>query len=289
MWNTLKSRLKHVPWIAHRYRVWRDAQFARVSPRPTPFGFLLSGQSDMMAGTFEPAETKIIRALIKTADVFIDVGANIGYYICHALQSNPKCSAIAIEPLASNVRYLCRNVKANGWENQCEILPVAASSRSAVVSLFGAGTGASLIRGWNGAPDSSAALVPAHALDNILGGRFRGQRLLIMIDVEGHERDVLEGASDILSRSPKPFWFVEIGGGDPLNQRVGNPSFVAVFKMFFAAGYEAWACTTSPHIVTAEDVESAARNSGALGTHNFLFAERGSDVLSMILSSESHR
>jgi hypothetical protein len=59
--------------------------------------------------------------------------------------------------------------------------------------------------------------------------------------------------------------------------------------MFFAAGYEAWACTASPHIVTAEDVESAARKSGALGTHNFLFAERGSDVLSMILSSESHR
>jgi len=57
----------------------------------------------MMRGVFEPTETQIIRDLVKEAGVFIDVGANIGYYVCHALQANPLCAVIALEPLPSNL------------------------------------------------------------------------------------------------------------------------------------------------------------------------------------------
>jgi len=56
-----------------------------------------------MRGVFEPTETQIIRDLVKEAGVFIDVGANIGYYVCHALQANPLCAVIALEPLPSNL------------------------------------------------------------------------------------------------------------------------------------------------------------------------------------------
>jgi FkbM family methyltransferase len=235
----------------------------------------------MMSGTFEPAETVIVRKLVGNIDVFVDVGANIGYYVCHALQSNPECRVVAIEPLPSNLRCLLRNVKANGWDHRCEIMPIAVSSEPAVVSLFGAGTGASLVRGWNGAPDSSALLVPANTLSNILGDRFANQRCLIMIDVEGHESAVIAGAQALLARVPKPVWFVEIGLGEHIGGRAGNPAFRSVFDEFFAAGYDAWACTSTPRRLSVEEIDSAARGSTSLGTHNFLFVDKGVDVSAM--------
>lgn len=276
--ESLKRIVKRFPAIAHRYRVWRDAAFETTEPQTTPFGFRLSGQQDMMRGLFEPTETQIVRDLVKQASVFIDVGANIGYYVCHALQANPSCAVIAIEPLPSNLRYLLRNVKANDWETRCEIAPVAASSQPAIVSLFGAGTGASLTRGWNGAPDSSAILVPANSLDNIVGERFRGQECLIMIDVEGHEAAVIEGGSSLLVRVPKPIWFVEIGLGEHLSSGVGNPSYTKVFERFFNSGYDAWACTSPLRRVTREDVKGAAVGTSSLGTHNFIFADSSKNL-----------
>lgn len=278
MLSLLKRQAKRFPWLAHRYRQWRDAAFERVEPQVTPFGFRLSGQRDMMNGTFEPAETMMIRKLVGSVDVFVDVGANIGYYVCHALQSNPGCRVVAIEPLPSNLRYLLRNVKANGWDDRCEVMPVAVSAQPSVVSLFGTGTGASLVRGWNGAPDSSALLVPANTLENILGSRFSSERCLIMIDVEGHERAVIAGAQTLLAQVPKPIWFVEIGLGEHLKGRAGNPGFSKVFEEFFAAGYDAWACTSNPQRISVEDVRSAASGSTSLGTHNFLFVEKGLDL-----------
>ena len=217
----------------------------------------------------------MIRKLVGSVDVFVDIGANIGYYVCHALQSNPGCRVVAIEPLPANLRYLLRNVKANGWDDRCEIMPVAVSSQPSVVSLFGAGTGASLVRGWNGAPDSSALLVPANTLENILGSRFSSERCLIMIDVEGHEKAVIAGAQALLAQVPKPIWFVEIGLGEHLGGGAGNPAFSKVFEEFFAAGYDAWACTSIPRRISVEDVRSAASGSTSLGTHNFLFVEKG--------------
>jgi len=276
--ESLKRFVKRFPAVAHRYRVWRDAAFESTEPQATPFGFRLSGQQDMMRGVFEPTETQVVRDLVKEAGVFVDVGANIGYYVCHALQANPSCAVIALEPLPSNLRYLLRNVKANGWESRCEIAPVAVSSQPAIVSLFGAGTGASLTRGWNGAPDSSAILVPANTLDNIVGERFRGQGCLIMIDVEGHEADVIEGASGLLARVPKPMWFVEIGLGEHLGKGVGNPSYKKVFDRFFSAGYDAWACTSPLRRVTRKDVEAVSIGESSLGTHNFLFADASKNL-----------
>ena len=159
-----------------------------------------------------------------------------------------------------------------------EIMPVAVSLQPSVAWLFGARTRAYLIRGCNGAPDTSTVLVPANTLDNILGSRFSSERCLIMIDVEGHEKAVIAGAQALLAQVPKAIWFVEIGLAELLGGRPGNPAFSRVFKGFFAAGYDAWACTSSPWRISVEDVRSAASSSTSLGTHSFLFVEKGLDL-----------
>jgi hypothetical protein len=80
-----------------------------MKAHPTPYGFKLIGSHSvhhqgMQAGLFEPEETEVIRHHLRKADVFIDVGANIGFYSCIA-RSDGKY-VVAIEPLIQNLRYL---------------------------------------------------------------------------------------------------------------------------------------------------------------------------------------
>jgi FkbM family methyltransferase len=79
----------------------------------------------MAQGTFEPEETELIRTILKDVDVLINVGANVGYYCCHALSMGK--AVVAFEPIQRNLRYLCVNIKTNGWS--CEIYPIALSNR----------------------------------------------------------------------------------------------------------------------------------------------------------------
>jgi len=57
---------------------------------------------------------------------------------------------------------------------------------------------------WAGTSERFVALVPIESLDNILGQRFSGQRLLFIIDVEGAELSVVNGAKHYLAMTPKP-------------------------------------------------------------------------------------
>jgi hypothetical protein len=49
-----------------------------------------------------------------------------------------------------------------------------------------------------------------HTLDTSLGQRFDKKRCLIIVDVEGAEYSVLQGASHFLVMTPKPVWIVEL-------------------------------------------------------------------------------
>src|SRR5262249_35009925 len=156
----------------------------------------------MEAGTFEPEETRILRGMMRNVDVFVNVGANVGYYCCHALQLG--LYTIAVEPLPLNVRLLMSNVRANDWERRIEIHPVALAQDNGVLELFGSGTGASLIPGWSNNSGIGGVWVPVLRFDDLLGARFAGKRLLVVMDVEGVEASVLAGAPEILGRTPPP-------------------------------------------------------------------------------------
>jgi tRNA G37 N-methylase Trm5 len=88
----------------------------------TPWGFKLAGNAAMVQGIFEPAETKLVRNILQNVDILVNVGANIGYYCCHALSMGKQ--VIAFEPIERNLRYLCKNIKNNGWTG-AEVYPMA--------------------------------------------------------------------------------------------------------------------------------------------------------------------
>lgn len=271
----LKPIVERFPIIARTYRAYRDSLPLKAAPVVTPFGFKFVGNPDMQSGTFEPDETRIVTHLLSKVENVINVGANIGYYCCHALHH--KKHVVAFEPMELNLKYLLRNIKANGWDKQVEVFSLALSNHVGIIEIYGGGTGASLLRGWAGAADNHVTLVPCSTLDRVLGNRFQGTQTLIIVDVEGAEQWMLEGAAGYLGASPKPIWLVEISAAEHQPAGVSmNPNLLSTFQLFWDKGYES--CTADAQLRPVERAEiEAIVSSGTdtLKTHNFLFYPRG--------------
>jgi FkbM family methyltransferase len=197
----------HTPSLARAYRRARDTfQASRFKPEPTGLGFsiLRGGEyANRLVGTELPA----FQRCVAEADLFVDVGANVGFFTL--LASRQGVSTLAVEPSPLNLKHLHRNLRQAAGPGPVEVLPLAISDAVGVIDLLGSGQGASVRPGWGGIASNYATPVPMTTLDSILSGREG--RLLIKIDVEGNEDAVIRGASTTLGRSPRPTWLVEHG------------------------------------------------------------------------------
>lgn len=259
--NATVARLKRA--LVRRYPDWvaayHDARLRREIGRraltETPLGFRFAGPEAMQAGSFEPRELEFLVGRLPEADLFVDVGANAGYFTCMARQRGTR--VVAIEPAVHNLDLLLRNISANGW-NDVEVFPVGLSERPGLGTLFGDGTGASLVARWAGVSETWKRTIPLTTLDVLLGGRFYGERILIKMDVEGAEYAVMAGARETLVRRPAPLWLVEVCFTENVPGGV-NPHFREVFDLFWDSGYSATSLEAG-RLVTEEDVARWLRN-----------------------------
>jgi FkbM family methyltransferase len=266
----IKLIVEPFPYVAKLLRDLRDLLDRQQPPETTPWGFKLCGHAQMASGKFEPIETKLVRNLLKDADVFVNVGANIGYYCCHALSLGKPC--LAVEPIPRNIYYLLRNIQINGWKEMVEVFPVAAGSSASILNMWGGGTGASLIKGWASIPEGYMTQVPVLSLDRIALKFISGRRALILVDVEGSEYFMLMGAKEILNLSPRPIWMMEITTSQNQPQGVQiNPNFEKTFDIFFDAGYKVFLANGMGIEVTKDDIKDIVRNKRSLNAYNFIF------------------
>lgn len=265
-------------WKLHVLKDWWGTKvWTKTTEVVTPLGFkLTSGLHPayelMRIGKFEVEETAIIAKLVPQVDVFIDIGANLGYYTCFALQMGKP--VIAFEPQQQNLQCLFQNLTANGWENRAEVFPVALSERHGLLTLYGAsGPSASLIKNWAGYSSRFKKIVPVSTLDNVLAGRYPGQRFFIKMDVEGAEYQVLKGAVATLKLAPKPIWLLEVCL-EEFHPEGKNPDFQEIFQLFWRNGYQAYTATATPRLVEPSDVAKWTEKSHSeSGTFNYVFVE----------------
>ena len=269
MFNRLKPLIERYPALAFAYRTLRDAWlFQRQRAELTPYGFRLMGNRAMQTGTFEQEETALIEKMLVDVDVFVDVGANIGFYTC--LARSKGAYTIAVEPLTQNIDYLYANLHANGW-NDVEVYPVGLSSKPGLAKLYGGGTGASLLEGWASASPLLRRTISLSTLDIVLGERFVGKKLFIKVDVEGAEYELLQGAISTLSLTSPPIWIVEIGLTEH-HPSGFNPNYASTFDLFWKYGYESWTADNLRQSVTPASIEECVRlRRSRFGTHNYLF------------------
>lgn len=150
--------------------------------------------------------------------------------------------------------------------------PVALGAAAGILKLYGSGTAASLLQGWAGISSAHWKFVPVVTLDGIMAGRFGGEEMLLLVDVEGAELQVLKGATGLLERTPKPVWVVEICIGE--HQPGGlalNPHLAETFEMFWHHGYEVTTFDDHRRVVTREDIARIiASGEDHLKVHNYL-------------------
>jgi FkbM family methyltransferase len=251
MRGLVKAIVERNPALARSYRIIHDEfWWQRQKSVKMPLGFWLVGNKSMQNGEFEPEETEVLRNYISEADVFVDIGANIGYYTCLAQSLGKR--TISVEPMSNNLRSLYKNLEKNGYKD-VEIWPLGLAGEPGMLDIYGGGTGASLIDGWSGISSGYKQTIAVSTLDTILSSRLDGKRVMIKIDVEGAEFGVLSGAQHTLAMAPKPAWLVEITL--TMHHPRANPRFAETFQMFWNQGYKAYTGDTNQRPVSESDVD----------------------------------
>jgi FkbM family methyltransferase len=221
----------------------------------------------MFGDDWEPDERALIGRLLGGVELFLNVGAHYGFYLC--VSQKRQLPAIALEPIAANIGMIAKNLSANGWGRDVTVLPVAAGEERGFARIRGGGSGATLSPDITSAPASQVQTVPVVRLDDVV--QMRGRRMLVLMDVEGFELSALKGAAGLLEASPNPVWIVEIlarfGGRGPV-----RPGYLDTFRLMDRSGYAIFHIDGGPQRLDLSALETvAAQDADALPEGNFLF------------------
>lgn len=189
-------------------------------------------------GVWEPQVSAAIRSALHPGDLFVDIGANIGYHTLLAADAvGPGGSVVAIEASPSIFARLQRNIALNGLD-QVRPVCMAVAETAGVLDFYrapGDNSGRSGTSGGDG--HVLEARVPAAPLHEILTPAERARIALIKIDIEGGEVEVVRNILDNLHLYPARMGLlVEISP---------NGAWPDQFRRMLAAGFEAHAIRNS--------------------------------------------
>jgi FkbM family methyltransferase len=208
-------------------RRWREKRLLARLERDWPGGFTLHRTGDLVyvprpldargrhALLHPPQAHPAVLGFLRPGSVAIDVGANLGEWtVPFARSVGAEGRVIAIEPAPHSAAALEATLAANAL-HQAEIVRCAIGDHDgitqfAVPVVTSARTDTGTARIGPAGTGHQALCVPLRSLDS-LAAEYRLDRLdLIKIDVEGHERRVLDGAAAIIERR-RPVLVIETG------------------------------------------------------------------------------
>jgi len=151
---------------------------------------------------YEPLNSNwlVSQFLDANAGLFVDVGANFGWYSLLSARLAPKATIIALEPSHENFSLLNRNISSNCFTNIVAINK-GAGAESMDASLYTHerdNPGAHSVR--KSADGLAKETISIEPLDKILQP-YPGRVQLLKIDVEGYEVEALIGAKKTLRRT----------------------------------------------------------------------------------------
>ena len=159
-------------------------------------------------GDWEPLEVDAAYAALAAAGyddfdgkTFLEVGANLGMTSIGAVAERGFAAAIAFEPEPGLFELLCENIRRNGLGDRIRPIPLALSNRADTLLLEtragNAGDNRIVASDRNG---ETTVAIHATTLDREVeqGSVDLTTVGLVWMDVQGHEPDVLAGASALL-------------------------------------------------------------------------------------------
>jgi FkbM family methyltransferase len=161
------------------------------------------GRRIFLFGVWEPEMTAYVEATLRPGRVFIDVGANIGYYSMLASRLvGLSGSVVAIEPSPTNFSELKRNIALNHALN-IRAIDMAVGDESSVAPLY---QGPKSNRGRTGLLERPGfireCVVRIEPLRALLTANEIARTQMIKVDVEGAELPVLRSIIDLMPDLP---------------------------------------------------------------------------------------
>jgi FkbM family methyltransferase len=191
-------------WAAFsRYARWQIGTRVLAAPVLIPFvestqliceRSMTGATGNLYCGLHEFGDMGFVLHFLRPGDFFLDVGANIGSFSMLA-SGVVGATSVALEPVPSTFAALSRNIAVNGLKELVEPLCVAAGARRGRVR-FSVDRGPQ-DRAVGESYSGASAEVPVMSLDEIAGNK---RPVFLKVDVEGSERDVLEGARESLRK-----------------------------------------------------------------------------------------
>lgn len=159
---------------------------------------------------FEPFTGELIISHLKPDGVFLDIGANIGWFTLIAAQAREKAKIYSFEPNPGAFKALCKNVEANKYRN---VTPVhsAVSNHNGTIKLFVKKDhngmerwdwSSTTLRTEQGYTTANSIDVPETTIDSFFLNKSSNRVDLIKMDIEGGEPAAFKGMKKTLSENP---------------------------------------------------------------------------------------
>lgn len=186
-----------------RFARWQAA--SRIIRRPISLPFvgdtrllvsrgMTGATGNYYCGLHEASEMGFILHALREDDLFVDVGANIGSYTILAAGA-VGAKTISVEPVPTTFHRLLDNIRLNGLEQRVQAVCCGLSSEPGELRFLSSLD--TMNRVALPGDDLPTITVPVDTLDALCNGRVPA---VIKIDVEGHEKSVLQGAAAVLAQ-----------------------------------------------------------------------------------------
>jgi FkbM family methyltransferase len=212
---------------ARLVRRWREKRLLERLERDWPGGFVLHRSGDLVhvpcpldargrhALLHPPQVHPAVLGFLQPGSVVIDGGANLGEWtVPFARRVEATGRVLAIEPAPRSAAALESTLAANALRQaetvRCAIGDHDGTADFAVPVVTSARSDTGTARIGPAGAGHAALQVPLRSLDSLAAERDLVRLDLIKIDVEGHERQVLDGAAAILDRF-HPVLVIETG------------------------------------------------------------------------------
>jgi FkbM family methyltransferase len=157
-------------------------------------------QTVLLEGIWDPSLTDFIKSALSPGDVFIDVGAHVGYFTLLASRRvGPTGTVLAVEPNPVAATELEENVKRSRLSNVLVEHTACGDSQRVVQLYLHTDSNSSMASlSTANATGGPAVVVPCIPLDQLLQERALTRANLVKIDVEGAELLVLRGMRETM-------------------------------------------------------------------------------------------
>lgn len=221
-------------------------------------------------GIWEPFETSLLLSFLRTGDIFVDVGANIGYFsVLGASVVGEGGAVFAFEPDPANFQLLQASAALNALQGRISAVQAGLAAVNADGRLFLSEDNLGDHQIHCADPGRDSLPITLHNGSQYLRGKL--QRLdLLKIDTQGSEYEVMLGLMPLLQELPRPpRIIIEL---TPLSLRQAGASGRALIELLATLGQPLWIIDHIEHRLAAssahelaqwcDDVEAVAGDEG---------------------------